>query len=150
MKFDTFEFELIGQIEPRRADDGSVHRFMPQQRFANRKGLALNKYGEGPFCKFSIVYRKACSGVYAILIDGEPRYIGECANLVSRFNTGYGNISLRNCFKGGQETNCRVNNLIYRAASENREIALWFFETANYKVMEGAMRSALKLAWNRI
>ena len=30
-----------------------------------------------------------------------------------RYNNGYGRISPRNCFQGGQSTNCRVNNLIF-------------------------------------
>jgi hypothetical protein len=62
----------------------------------------------------------------------------------------YGNISPRNCFRGGQETNCRLNNLVYLAAAAGEKISLWFFPTADYKAMEDALRATLKLAWNRI
>jgi|SRR5580700_2637074 hypothetical protein len=65
-----------------------------------------------------------------------------------RFNTGYGNISPKNCFKGGQGTNCRLNNLVYLAALAGERISLWFFGTADHKTMESALRSTLKLAWN--
>jgi len=63
---------------------------------------------------------------------------------------GYGNISPRNCFKGGQETNCRINNLVYQAALKEEAVSLWFFPTADYKMMESALRMARKFAWNRI
>jgi hypothetical protein len=85
-----------------------------------------------------------------VLTIDDVRYVGECANLSARFNAGYGSISLKNCFKGGQEANCRMNNLVYLAALAGQRISLWFFPTADYKSMEGAMRSTLKLAWNRI
>jgi len=81
---------------------------------------------------------------------GHPQYVGECANLSARFNTGYGNISPKNCFKGGQETNCRLNNLLYSAIVAGQRISLWFFQTADYKAMELALRDTLKLRWNRI
>jgi hypothetical protein len=51
--------------------------------------------------------------------------VGECANLSARFNTGYGNISPKNCFKGVQETNCRLNNLLYSAIVVGQRISLW-------------------------
>jgi hypothetical protein len=53
-------------------------------------------------------------------------------------------------FKGGQETNCCLNNLVYSAAGAGGQISLLFFQTADYKAMEAALRSALKCAWNRI
>ena len=59
-----------------------------------------------------------------LALDGDLRYVGECANLSARFNVGYGNISPKNCFSGGQETNCRLNNLLYEAVLA---ISLGFF-----------------------
>jgi hypothetical protein len=147
MNIAGYEFQRVSNIEPSRAPDGSVQIVMPQARYHNRKGLAL-KYGAGPFCKFTIPNRYQVSGVYAVTVNDEVRYIGECANLSSRFNAGYGNISPKNCFKGGQETNCRLNNLIYRAAISEERVALLFFPTADYKTMESALRASLKLAWN--
>jgi hypothetical protein len=47
------------------------------------------------------------------------------AVLSARFNAGYGNISPKNCFKGGQETNCRVNNLVHSAALAGERISTY-------------------------
>ncbi len=74
----------------------------PQSRYKNNKGLLLNNHGSGHFCKFVIPKNCMINGVYAIVVNKELKYIGECVNLSSRFNSGYGNISPRNCFKGGQ------------------------------------------------
>jgi hypothetical protein len=123
---------------------------MPQGRYRNGRNLRLNTYGAGPFCKFTIPQRFQTSGVYILTVDDKVWYVGECANLSVRFNAGYGNISPKNCFKGGQETNCRLNNLVYTAAKAGERISLWLFQTVDYKSVEAALRSALKPAWNRV
>jgi hypothetical protein len=150
MEIGGHRFEHVGDIQPERNDDGSLREYMPQSKYVNARQLPLKRYGAGPFCKFKIPNRLALSGVYILTIDGEVRYVGECANLSARFNAGYGNISPKNCFKGGQETNCRLNNLIYHAACTRQSISLWFLQTADYKVIEAAIRAALRLAWNRV
>lgn len=150
MKIAGYEFEHVGDIEPVRGPDGSIQQFMPQDRYANARNLPFNKYGGGPFCRFRIPNCFRTSGVYVLAIGDEIRYVGECANLSARFNIGYGNISPKNCFKGGQETNCRLNNLVYIAGVTGERISLWFFQTTQYKAMEAALRSTLKLAWNRV
>ena len=150
MRISGFEFDYVDRIEPLRDSDGSVRQFMPQNRYKNTQETPLNRYGVGPFCKFRISNRFQTSGVYVITLDDDIRYVGECANLSERFKTGYGNISPKNCFKGGQETNCRLNNLIYTAAAAEKQITLLFFQTADYKTMEAALRSVLDLAWNLV
>ena len=123
---------------------------MPQGRYENARNLPLNRYGAGLHCKFKIATRIRASGVYVLTVDGEVGYVGECANLSARFNAGYGNISPKNCFKGGQETNCRLNNLVYTAAKAGGRISLWFFPTADYKSVEALLRTILNPAWNRV
>ena len=150
MRIADREFEHICDIEPARGTDGSVLQFMPQDRYNNARNIPLNKYGTGPFCKFKIPNRFQASGVYVLTINDEVRYVGECANLSARFNTGYGNISPKNCFKGGQETNCRLNNLVCRTAEVGGHISLWFFRTADYKSLEAGLRFTLNPAWNRV
>jgi hypothetical protein len=150
MRVGEYEFTHVSDIDPERGSNGAIRLFMPQDRYVNERGLALNKYGAGPFCKFRIPSHHRTSGVYILTIDDEIRYVGECANLSARFNAGYGNISPKNCFKGGQETNCRLNNLVYLAAASKAKISLFFFQTADYKAMEAALRLTLRLAWNRI
>ena len=150
MRISGYEFEHICDIEPARDKDGLVRQFMPQGRYKNTRNLPLNHYGAGPYCKFKIPSRLRGSGVYALTVDNEVRYVGECANLSARFNVGYGNISPKNCFKGGQETNCRLNNLVYLAAQGGGHISLWFFRTADFKSLEAALRSTLNASWNRV
>jgi len=107
-------------------------------------------YGKGPFGKFRIPNNYNVSGVYAVVVEGELKYIGECLNLSSRYNMGYGIISPRNCFVGGQETNCRLNNLIYQTANAGRKISLWFMQTKDYKAIERKLRASDPPEWNRI
>lgn len=150
MKIGTHEFQHVCDIEPQRAPDGSVTAVMPQSRYKGAETALLNRYGAGPFCKFKIPTRFSLSGVYVLTVNHTPLYVGECANLSARFNAGYGNISPKNCFKGGQETNCRVNSLVYAAACRGERLSLWFMPTSDYKVIESQLRTALRLGWNRI
>lgn len=150
MRISVTNFELVCPIEPERNTDGTIKEFLPQSRYPNRKNLLLNKYGNGPFCKFKIPSTIKSCGVYAIMVDGTLKYIGECTNLSSRYNAGYGNISPRNCYIGGQETNCRINNLIFRAISEGESTILWFHATAEYKKLETELRASERPKWNLV
>lgn len=127
-----------------------VRKFFPQSRYVNDGNLPLNKYGAGPFCKFKVPSNISIAGVYAISVDHDVRYIGETIDLSSRYNMGYGNVSPRNCFSGGQETNCRLNNLILQAVDAGCQVDLWFFPTDEYKLIEADLRRKLRPAWNGI
>jgi hypothetical protein len=89
------------------------------------------------------------AGAYVLTVDDNPAYVGECINLSSRYNNGYGNISPRNCYAGGQLTNCRINHLIHNAVNAGQQIKLWFLRTANRKTIEAELINALKPEWNR-
>jgi hypothetical protein len=143
-------FQFICDIEPLRATDGVIQQFMPQHRYAKASAVPMNRYGAGPFCKFKIPSGYRTSGVYALTVADTVRYIGECADFSSRFNNGYGNISPKNCYKGGQETNCRLNNLVYVAVVSGELISLWFFATPDYKAVEAHLRATLRPTWNRV
>ena len=149
MNLAGYDFELVCVIAPIRAPNGEVCRYMPQAAFKNERLLPLNRYGEGPFCKFKIPNGYKQSGVYALLVSERVQYVGECNNLSQRYNMGYGNISPRNCFKGGQETNCRVNNLIYQAAVLGDPVSLWFHQTASFKIAELEILAIQRWNWNR-
>ena len=100
---------------------------MPQSRYAKAKQSSLHKYGDGPFCRFGVAKGCRKEGVYILSGGGNELYIGQCQNLEDRWGPrGYGTISPRNCFKGGQETNCRINNLILLTSKSGIELALWF------------------------
>jgi hypothetical protein len=74
----------------------------------------------------------------------------ETANLTKRFNHGYGNISPKNCYRGGQATNCKLNNLVFWAAIKGETITLWFCRTQEYKECERSILSKFKPPWNGI
>lgn len=73
--------------------------------------LILHKYGQGPFCEFSAPKEiEECKGIYIFIVNGIVKYVGRCQdNFKTRITQGYGHISPRNCYKGGQLTNCHVN-----------------------------------------
>jgi hypothetical protein len=123
-------FQYICEIIPELDYNGQPKEYLPQSRYKNKSNRHLHRYGRGPFCRFKIPEKyNGKTGVYAILINGIPKYIGECENLAMRFNMGYGNISPRNCYDGGQSTNCRINMFILEAYKKNLKIDLMFYKT---------------------
>lgn len=159
MKIGNIDFQFISIISPERDSFGNIIEYSPASRYLNKNGLSLNEWGEGPFCRFSI---KNCGplnllGVYAIVGKrNEIYYIGKCtgstSTLSKRFNNGYGIISPRNCFKGGQSTNCRINHLVLEATLKGNKLSLFFFETktgAEASDLEAELiRSIGKPVWN--
>lgn len=143
-------FTFVCEIIPERDENGQFRRLTPQSRYQNVNGLALHRFGEGPFCRFRIPSQHAVAGVYVLTVDRVPKYVGECFNLSQRYNMGYGQISPRNCFVGGQETNCRLNNQILEAAEAGNRIELWFHQCEAYKALESELRSKYRFPWNRI
>ena len=142
-------FGLVGRIQPDRDPSGSVRQFMPQSRFHNAKQVPLNRHGSGPFCRFRVPPDLPYEGVYALTVDGRVVYIGECQHLSERFGPrGYGVIQPRNCFVGGQSTNCKINNLVLHNALQHRVIELWFHPSSNRKVEEAGLIGRLKPEWN--
>jgi hypothetical protein len=82
---------------------------MPQSRYRNARDLPLNGHGAGPFCCFSIARGLNVPGVYVLTLAGEAVYVGKCTSLARRFGPqGYGAIQPKNCFVGGQSTNCKI------------------------------------------
>jgi hypothetical protein len=136
LKIGTIDFNFISFITPERDIYGKVREYSPSSRYLNRNGLPLNKWGQGPFCRFRIENDRSLNlfGVYAIVgKSNEVYYIGKCtgptSTLAKRFNNGYSIISPRNCFQGGQSTNCHVNHLILEATSIDNTLSLFFFMT---------------------
>ena len=150
IRLGEYDFHFICDIEPDQNSDGTVETVMPQSRYKNAGSLSLNRYGNGPFCRFRIPNKTKTAGVYAIIVAEQVKYIGECKKLSARYNAGYGNISPRNCFVGGQQTNCRINNLVLNEFVKLRSsITLWFFETDDYKRIEAELLQQFRPLWNR-
>ena len=106
------DFISICEIKPLIDKYGRIIEYQPDREYKNADDKKLNKYGKGPFCKFQIPNGINKAGVYILKIDDEVKYVGECENLSSRYNIGYGQISPRNCYVGGQSTNCKINSYI--------------------------------------
>ena len=129
-----YPFRYIQQLIPD-CIDGKAAKYYPQKNYNNVDHLPLLPDGHGTFCRFS-VDAPAAAGVYLWVVYGEIIYIGETVNLAKRFNMGYGNISPRNCFVGGQSTNCKMNKVVMEYYEKCTPIDLYFYETADNKQVE--------------
>lgn len=143
-----YNFQLVCDLEPEKDTDGNIIEKYPQHEFDNKNDLPMHKYGSGPFCKFRIPNKLHKSGVYILKVDEVIKYIGECIDLSIRYNTGYGQISPRNCYKGGQPTNCKINANILQAAKLGLKISLWFYETEDRFTVESIIIRNLNPEWN--
>lgn len=123
-----YPFHYIQQLIPD-CIDGKVAKYYPQKNYNNIDHLSLLPDGHGAFCRFS-VDTPAVAGVYLWMVGGET------VNLAKRFNMGYGNISPRNCFVGGQSTNCKMNKVVMEYYEKCMPIDLYFYETADNKQVE--------------
>ncbi|NQU75088.1 MAG: GIY-YIG nuclease family protein [Planctomycetes bacterium] len=142
-------FKFISYIDPARGDDGAILEFMPQARYRNARGLKLNVNGHGPFCRFVMRGAPPTSGVYSLALNGQVVYVGKCVSLARRFGpTGYGLISPKNCFEGGQSTNCKVNYLTLQATRSGSRVEVWFHETAAPEPIEAKLIEWLQPRWN--
>jgi hypothetical protein len=140
----------VGPIEPQRSPSGALLSAEPHLRYAKAAGARLLPDGAGPFCSFRIPSREVDAGVYVVTLDGEPVYVGEAQNLAERFNgRGYGSISPRNCYVGGQSTNLRINRHLLEAAQRGTRIELWFNSCRNRKAFESVLIGRLRPEWNR-
>ncbi|SEA88848.1 hypothetical protein SAMN02910384_02641 [Pseudobutyrivibrio sp. ACV-2] len=142
-----YDFSFLQMIEPQCNESGRVIEYSPQSGYDNKSNLQLHAYGSGSFCKFKIDAGE-WPGVYLWILDDEIIYIGETDNLKRRFNTGYGTISARNCFEGGQTTNCKMNKVVLQYAKQNSFISLYFYKTNEYKKVELELLKSINTKYN--
>jgi len=144
-----YKFTFIQELNPQCDNVGQIKQFMPQERYEKHKTSRLNIHGKGPFCKFSIGTKwVGCHGVYALLSSKKLLYVGLCIDLNKRFNAGYGNISPKNCFEGGQPTNCKINSLILSKYLNGNKVSMYFHETDNYEQVEKILIQSLNPPYN--
>jgi len=149
LKIDQYEFKYVCNITPETDNNGNIIEYSPQELYTKKQNVELHEYGKGPFCKFKIPNCWAGKeGVYCIYSDDQLVYVGECVDLSKRFNIGYGNIAPRNCFKGGQSTNCKVNNFILNEIKQGRTIKLYFLETKERYKVEKELIEKFHPPWN--
>jgi hypothetical protein len=139
------EFRLAGELEFVRDSSGQIIEYMPKVA----SGVLRNRNGLGPFCRFVLIGATSHQGVYAVYVNRELKYVGECTNLAFRFGPqGYGEITSRNCYRDGQSTNCKVNGLLLDTAKAQAHVQVWFCQTANRKVVEARLIKELCPSWN--
>ena len=159
MRINGVEFERVADILPKRDEQRRILEERPASRYDNRRKLPLNKHGSGPFCRFRIAADADVLdsiGVYAIVQNTrEVLYVGKCtrptSTLGKRFNTGYGTIQPRNCFQGGQGTNCRINHAILEAAKNGQQLSVVFRRCRTRieaSALEAELIRALGPPWN--
>lgn len=135
-----YQFEFVQKLCPERNLDGNIAEYYPEKLYSYSDKAILNKYGKGPFCHFSIDSNwSGVCGVYALYIDDELVYIGKTDNFAQRFNLGYGRIFPRNCFLGGQVTNCKINKVVLNAVKKSQIIELYFYATKEYSFIESEL-----------
>lgn len=151
MRVGGISFSFVTAIEPiPDAVTGSLDIF-PQARYKNTRGLPINRYGHGPFCRFTIPDRSGCQrGLYLVMLNDAPVYVGQCVHFIKRWRHGYGTIHPRNCFKGGQQTNCRVNMLILSSAKNGGRLNLYFHDIPDDDLAGPEMRLIREISpdWN--
>ena len=143
------DFVHAAVIELERGPDGCPREFMPQSRYGRAGTMRLNRNGNGPFCRLSVKGLPSTTAVYAVTIGSALAYVGKARNLARRWGPmGYGRISPRNCYEGGQSTNCKVNHNILEAAREGRQVDLWFHEALAPRLIESRLIRKLAPPWN--
>ncbi len=131
LQLGDYPFTRITTLAPQRGPSGNVVEFNPQEAYEQAARIRLHRYGHGTFCKFRIAVPKGLCGVYAFVVGGRVHYIGECIDLSKRFNMGYGNISPRNCYEGGQPTNCKINRWVLDTVKAGGRIDVYFYPTSD-------------------
>ena len=144
----TNYFKLICELKPLTDEHGQIVEYFPANEYKNSANKKLNQYGKGPFCQFRIPSTVNREGVYIIKANDDIKYIGECENLSQRFNLGYGLISPRNCFVGGQSTNCKINSHILKVTKNGGKVYLFFYETTQRFRIESELIKKYKPDWN--
>lgn len=148
MRVCGYELYYLQDLLPVCNESGNVKKFYPQNDYNNKKNLPLSYRGEGAFCRFSIKAEN-WPGVYLWVVDEQIIYIGETAGLRQRFNMGYGNISPRNCYVGGQSTNCKMNKVVLSKYEQGKIVSLYFYNTMDYKRVELDLLRKIKTMYNK-
>lgn len=143
-------FTLAGPIDAARDETGVPVTYTAWERFANPKGLALNKWGAGPFVRLQPPPLPKLPGVYTVTKGELVQYVGIAkANLFERWGRrGYSVIDPRNCFVGGQSTNCHLNHLIGDRLGRDERLDLWFLTDPEPRPIELSLIRALRPPWN--
>lgn len=141
-----YPFTYVQELSPERNLLGQIKQYDPKENYSKKASTPLNKYGNGPFCRFSLKAKgyRGIPGVYAMFDNQNLLYIGQTENFEQRFNTGYGIIAPRNCYIGGQNTNCKINSMILSKYLNGDNVHLYFFETFDFDRVEHELIQTLQ------
>ena len=147
-----YYFKFLQSLKPITNNNGQIIVKIPQVFYKNKKNLALCKgiLANTEFCCFSIKAQNIgnVSCVYLWIVDGEIIYIGETKTLKTRFNSGYGSISPRKCFVGGQSTNCKMNHAVLELYRKGKTVDLYYQLTSEYKLIEKELLDKIETIYN--
>lgn len=148
LRLGGYDFTFVATLIPERDVDGAIREFSPQARYSKSHTVPLHKYGHGTFCRFHITVPQGLAGVYALVVNGTVHYIGECEDLGKRFNMGYGNISPKNCYQGGQTTNCKINRRVLEISQIGVRLDVYFCPTPQRQTVEKHLIAHYSPPWN--
>ena len=145
---EEYAFKLTARIELKIDKFGIPLEYHPAERHESKRSLQLNAHGDKSFCHFVLKPQKGSgsrlyhAGVYAIA-GTSVKYIGRTnSSLNQRFN-GYGSIQPRNCYEGGQSTNCRINNRVLEDSKAGEMLWVYFHETEQPNDLEAYLLNSL-------
>jgi hypothetical protein len=142
-------FRHAGRLDALRDASGAVRVVMPQAQYAKAATTRLNPHGVGPFCDLVVPRLPHEPGVYGVTIAGSLVYVGIAVDLTDRWGPrGYSRIHPRNCFVGGQSTNCKVNAALTGALQAGRGCDLWIHITDRARAIEERLIRELNPPWN--
>lgn len=148
-RFGQATFTLAGDIDAVRDSAGVIRSRTPQARYAKASDTSLNPHGDGPFADLVVPDLPSGPGVYAVTVAGELVYVGIAKDLRERWGPrGYSRIHPRNCYVGGQSTNCKVNAALLEALLAPTLCSLWICQTVEPRKLESALIVELQPRWN--
>lgn len=112
----------------------------------------VKKKEEIKFCRINIAKEYQTCGVYIWLEEDEIIYIGKTVNFSKRVNEGYGRISPRNCYTGGQSTNCKMNHEIYKIFQRKGNVKLYIIplNKSEYSKVEKELIEKIPTKYNKV
>lgn len=149
-----YDFAHAFDISLQRDGEGTVWRDLPHERYARKGQARLLPGGEGPFCRFDCPPGLDDAGVYLIASGDQVCYVGQTSNgLSERFGAnakGFGRISPRNCYAGGQPTSVRINGLVLGESEKGQRCAVWFLPVplSDLDVVEDEIKRRFSPPWN--
>ena len=148
-QFAGHTFKRVQEIQPERDSSGEPVEYRPECI----DDAPLHRYGQGPFCRFSVAQGRSwrTGGVFVITCDDAARSIGETVNLARFWNFRSEITASAVRQKGGQQTHCRINSLILSEAKRRADIVLWFHPVENAAVrkeLRARLIAALNPPWN--